>query len=164
MKNFIPLLITILLLSACSPPSEEAALKSRIGVLEQQLRNSYKPGLGEFMSGIQLHHAKLWFAGQNENWPLAGFEIGEIKESLEDISKFNTDRDEVKSLPMINPALDSLGAAIQQRNAGRFRKSFEFLTNTCNNCHKATNHSFNVITIPTTPPVSNQNFKGNEPK
>ena len=35
------------------------------------------PGFEEFMSNIQAHHAKLWFAGQNHNWKLADFEIHE---------------------------------------------------------------------------------------
>ena len=26
------------------------------------------PGLGEYMTGIQLHIAKLWYAGQASNW------------------------------------------------------------------------------------------------
>jgi len=51
---------------------------------------SYKPGFGEFMGGIQVHHEKLWFAGTNQNWKLAGFEIHEIKESMDDIRKYCT--------------------------------------------------------------------------
>jgi hypothetical protein len=127
--------------------------------LQQKLENTYKPGLGEFMSGIQVHHAKLWFAGQERNWKLAGFEIGEIKETLEDIKQYNTDRPELKSLPMIEPALDSITNAIQQKNPELFRSSFVLLTNTCNNCHRATKHEFNVIKIPDNPPFSNQDFK-----
>ena len=94
------------------------------------------------MSGIQMHHAKLWFAGQNENWPLADFEIHEILEALEDIQKFCVDRPESKSIGMINPAIDSISYAIQQKNLQLFKNSFTLLTNTCNNCHKATEHGF----------------------
>ena len=34
----------------------------------------YKPGLGEFMTATQLRHAKLWFAGKDNNWDLAAYE------------------------------------------------------------------------------------------
>src|ERR1700754_3376731 len=101
--------ITLLLFEACSQPAADTArLQSQIDSLQQKLANSYKPGLGEFMSGIQVHHAKLWFAGTAENWDLSDFETKEIRESLGDIESFCADRPEVKSLPMLKPALDSI--------------------------------------------------------
>ena len=42
--------------------------EKEINDLKQKLQNTYKPGLGEFMVNIQLHHGKLWFAGKNQNW------------------------------------------------------------------------------------------------
>jgi hypothetical protein len=139
--------------------SHEQELQNKIDSLQQQLNDTYKPGLGEFMSGIQTHHAKLWFAGINQNWPLADFEVNEIKESLEDIQKFCNDRPEVKSIGMISQPIDSVNNAIQQKNLQLFTSSFTLLTNTCNACHKATEHAFNVVTIPMSPPVTNQDFK-----
>jgi hypothetical protein len=111
------------------------------------------------MSGIQLHHAKLWFAGQNQNWPLADFEVHEIIETLDDIQVYCNDRPEVKSIGMIRPSLDSLNKAIQQKDLQQFKNSFTLLTITCNTCHKATDHGFNVITVPSNLPVTNQEFK-----
>ena len=90
---------------------------------------------------------------------LADFEVHEIQESLEDIQKFCSDRPEIKAIGMINPAMDSVSNAIQQKNPQLFKSSFILLTNTCNNCHKATEHAFNVVTIPTNLPVVNQDFK-----
>ena len=88
------------------------------------------------MMGIQVHHAKIWFAGKNKNWDLADFELGEIKETLEDVKKYCTDRPEVKSLPIIYPALDSLNNAIKAKNPKQFEQSFVLLTSSCNSCHK----------------------------
>ena len=127
--------------------------------LQRQLNNAYKPGFGEFMSTIQVHHAKLWFAGVNENWALADFEIHEIMEAVNAVKKYQPERDESKSVPMIEPALDSVSAAIQKKNLLQFKNSFVLLTNTCNNCHKAVNFSFNEVKIPDSPPFSNQVFE-----
>ena len=134
-------------------------MQSKTDSLEKQLDKTYKPGLGEFMTGIQLHHAKLWFAGQNQNWPLADFEIHEIMEALDDIEEFCKDRPEAKSIGMLKPAIDTVTDAIRQKDLRSFKNSFSLLTNTCNNCHKATDHGFNVVTIPNNPPVSNQDFR-----
>jgi len=149
----------VITLVSCTDSAENKQLESRVDSLEQQLANSYKPGLGEFMFNIQVHHAKLWFAGQSQNWKLADFEIHEIMEAIDDIKTFNTDRPEIKSLGMISTPLDSVNAAIKQKDPAAFKSSFILLTNTCNTCHEATQHGFNVIKIPDTPPVSNQTFK-----
>ena len=151
------------LLAACSNSGPRNSddidvLQERIDSLQQKLDNAYKPGLGEFMSGIQVHHAKLWFAGSAGNWKLADFEIGEIRETLDDVEKYCTDRPEVNSLPMIRPAIDSVGKAVAAQNPAAFKTAFVLLTNTCNNCHRATKHEFNVIKIPDTPPITNQVF------
>lgn len=85
-----PILLIILTLGlfACNTQTDNAkVLQHRIDRLERQLADTYKPGFGEFMSSIQAHHSKLWFAGQNENWKLADFEVHEIMESIADIQK-----------------------------------------------------------------------------
>jgi hypothetical protein len=133
--------------------------QTKVDSLQQKPGNTYKPGFGEFMSSVQIHHAKLWFAGQNQNWKLADFEINEIKESLDGIKEYCTDRPETKSIGMIDPAIDSISIAIQQKNISQFKGSYILLTNTCNSCHRATDHEFNVIKIPDSPPFSNQDFK-----
>lgn len=145
---------------ACNQSSSETReLRAEIDKLHQELQESYKPGLGEMMNGIQLHHAKLWFAGINQNWPLADFELHEIGETLDDIRKYNSDRPETKSIGTLEPVLDSLNSDIEQRNTARFRLHFQTLTQTCNECHQNTNHGFNVITEPSSPPFSNQRFQ-----
>jgi hypothetical protein len=53
----------------------------------QPAKEPYQPGLGEFMTATQLRHAKLWFAGKQNNWDLAAYEIDEIKEGLEDAAR-----------------------------------------------------------------------------
>ena len=162
MKNIaIASVLFIIILTSCNQQSSRAdgALRARVDSLQKELADVYKPGLGEFMYGIQVHHAKLWFAGKNENWKLADFEINEIKEALDDIKKYCTDRPEIKEIGMLDPAVDSLNNAITNKNSPQFEKAFLLMTNTCNNCHKATAHEFNVIKVPDTVPLSNQDFK-----
>ncbi|MEO6330755.1 MAG: hypothetical protein ABIO55_17605 [Ginsengibacter sp.] len=158
--KYIILLILIPALFACnSQTGNNQLLQIKVDSLQLKLDNTYKPGFGEFMSSIQVHHAKLWFAGENQNWKLADFEINEIKESLASIKEYCTDRVETKSLGTIDPAIDSISSAVQQKNLSQFKSSYILLTSTCNNCHKATAHEFNVIKIPGNPPFSNQDFK-----
>ena len=151
--------LSIICIISCNESPTSKNLQLQIDSLNQKLSNTYSPGLGEFMSGIQVHHAKLWFAGNNENWKLADFEIHEIMEAVEDIQKYNTDRPEIKSIGMISASLDSVNATIVQKDPAAFKSSFNMLTNTCNSCHQSTDHGFNVIKIPDSPPYSNQEYK-----
>jgi hypothetical protein len=159
MKN-IPLIVATFLLAACGRGDDNTArLQQQVDSLQKQLNNTYKPGLGEFMMGIQQHHAKLWFAGTNKNWELADFEVHEIGETLDDIKQYCNDRPEVKSIGIIDPAINSINVAIKQKDAELFKKGFIELTNDCNTCHKDNQHGFNVIIIPKGVPVENQKFK-----
>lgn len=162
LKKIILFFNCILLFSCQQEQSNTKQLEEKIKELESKLQDTYKPGFGEFMGNIQVHHNKLYFAGINKNWELADFEVNEIKEAMEDINKFCTDRPEAKSIEMINPALDSISRVITNQNSENFNGAFIYLTNTCNNCHRNTSHGFNLITIPTAPPFSNQNFESNK--
>jgi hypothetical protein len=153
------LYVLCLILLACQQKKDHIeVLEKQIDSLSKRIDSIYSPGLGEFMVSIQLHHGKLWFAGKSENWELANFELGEIRETLIDIQHYNRDRPEIKDLPMIFSPLDSIKSAIGVRDLAAFNRSYISLTNSCNNCHQATKHGFNKIKIPKKPPVTDQVF------
>ena len=160
MKNIVIALLFVSL-AGCNRSTHESNqdLQNQIDSLQKKMAHAYTPGVGDFMSSIQMHHAKLWFAGKNENWELANFEIEEIQEALDDIRQYCADSPSIKPLPMIFQPLDSVKRAISEKNILMFKTSFNLLTNTCNNCHKAASHAFNVIRIPDAPPVTNQVFE-----
>jgi len=96
MKQTFRIALTLIFFGCSQPNENTQLLESRIDSLERKLADTYKPGFGEFMSSIQVHHSKLWFAGQNDNWKLADFEVNEIKETVEAIEKYQTEREESK--------------------------------------------------------------------
>lgn len=86
MKIMVPIVIAVcFIMIACNQSGDSQQLQAKIDSLQARLDDTYKPGLGEFMMGIQEHHAKLWFAGINKNWQLANFEVHEIGETLDDV-------------------------------------------------------------------------------
>lgn len=155
MKKIMIFILGLMIFTSCSDNSKQ------IRELENKLEEvkSYKSGFGEFMSNVQIHHAKLWFAGKNQNWKLAEFEINEIKETFDDLKIYQSEREETKLIPMISVALDSVSSSIEQKDLKLFKNSFVLLTNTCNDCHLAAHFEFNKIKIPETPPFSNQVFE-----
>lgn len=158
MKTLL-LLPLLMVFASCGQNDNSQQLQSKFDSLQQKINNAYKPGLGDFMLGIQEHHAKLWFAGINQNWELADFEVHEIGETLDDIKLYCTDRPEIKSIGIIDPAISSISAAIRKKDTEAFKKGFVQLTASCNTCHNDNQHGFNMIIIPSTVPVTNQEFK-----
>lgn len=162
MIKYIVTLMVLFLASCTSPETSKENIKSNADSVNAGLKKEmqeYAPGLGEIMGGIQMHHAKLWYAGINDNWKLAQYEIDELKERFEQARTVESGRPEVKMIPMMYPSIDSIKDAISHKNLNQFKSGFQLLTASCNSCHGANNFKFNVITIPTAPPVNNQDFK-----
>jgi hypothetical protein len=158
MKTITLLASIVLIIFAGCGESSNDKLQNKITMLEQKIDSTYKPGFAEFMTNIQIHHAKLWFAGQAGNWKLADFELKEIEENIDNLKKFRSDRKETQMVIMINPQLDSVNLSIEQKNPALFKTSFTSLTHKCNTCHMLVNYGFNKVKIPDTPPFSNQEF------
>lgn len=125
----------------------------------------FVPGLGEIMTLTQMRHAKLWFAGQAANWSLAGYELDELNEGMQDAATFHPTH---KDAPLPIPALiekimtepvQRLEKAISAHDGSGFTQAFDALTEACNSCHRATNFGFNVVTRPSVNPYSNQAFQ-----
>ena len=114
------------------------------------------------MTLTQMRHTKLWFAGAAGNWPLAAYEIAELKEGFDEIIAFHPTHDDVsidELLPqMMADPLEHLDGAIAAKDSVRFIAAFNALTAGCNSCHQAAAFALNVVTRPTTNPYSNQNF------
>lgn len=163
--------IFILFSTACNPqphsnlPNQSVQpaqpIQARLDSLEKRLRQSYTPGFGELMLNIQIHHAKLWFAGKNGNWQLAAYDESLIRSAIQKIRTFHPDNPNAMATAMIDIPMDSVHAAIAHKDPAAFRRSFTYLTATCNNCHAVTKHPFNVIAVPTTDPIGNQDYSPN---
>jgi hypothetical protein len=113
--------------------------------------------LADIMSAVQFRHSKLWAAGQQKNWELAGYELELVKTNLTDAIAFYTDIP-VENIRMIDPPIKSMESAIAARNGAAFGKAFGDLTTGCNSCHQSTGRGFIVMTVPTASPFSNQSF------
>ncbi len=134
-----------------------------VALAAQQATEPYTPGLGEFMTATQLRHAKLWFAGRAKNWDLAGYEIDEIKEGLEDAPKQVPSHDGLPIADMIKShtqdPLDELEKAVDAKSTAKFISAFDKLSKGCNACHAEAKKAFIKIQRPAAAPLTNQVFR-----
>ena len=113
----------------------------------------YHPGLGELMTAfVQPRHIKLGLAGAAANWPLAAYELDELREIFDDAGKLVPKHGTLMIAPAIastvEPPLDALDKAIRAKDASAFKAAYGQLTDACNACHKSAEHPMIVIKVP----------------
>ena len=173
MKNSLAFCAIAMLLSACTSRVDEgaaqeiAALRNQMEALQArqsalQDNEAPKAELGQQMLMIQIRHARLWAAGEDENWLLAQFQLAELNEALDDVVEQNGDHAALQPqklsvvLPAImKPAVAQLRTAINDGSKSEFERAYDGLSNACSSCHKAADHGFLVIQRPRTPTLDN---------
>jgi hypothetical protein len=101
---------------------------------------------------IQPRHAKLGLAGKQENWPLAGYALKELRQGFFVIARAVP---RWKGLPVpdlfdaaMSQSITQLDFAIKAGEPHQFGEAYARLTAGCNACHATTDHSFVVIKAP----------------
>jgi hypothetical protein len=162
---FAVTLLPLMSLAQTSPPAAPPAAAPKAANPEGRPATPkvYVPGLEQFMNVILMEHNKLWFAAKARNWPLAEYELGEIKEVMGDV------QDTVpvfKNLPLadmidavITKEIVALEKAIAAKDFKQFAASYDKLNAACNACHQGTENGFVVIKRPSQPAFTNQDYR-----
>ena len=124
----------------------------------------YTPRLNNIMILTQLGHFKLWYAGAVQNWPLANYELEQIRASIRIAKSLYPDSDK-SNMDTMKPAAEDLDKAIKTKDAASFTSAYGKLTAACNTCHEATGFGFIKIRVPRlspieTSPFSDESFQG----
>jgi hypothetical protein len=146
-----------------SPPAAAPPATAPAATPPKATAKAYVPGLEQFMNVILMEHNKLWFAAKARNWPLAEYELGEIKEVMGDVQDIVP---VFKNLPLadmldavITKEIVALEKAIAAKDFKQFAAGYDKLNAACNACHQGTENGFVVINRPTTPAFTNQDYR-----
>lgn len=153
-----------MLVAACLPTACTNLNPDHVQQRPIEQLTHYAPGLGEIMTQTASRHAKLWFAGQGQNWALAAYEVDELREGMDDAIKYHPTHkhirqpiDELIAQTMSQP-LDAIDQALKNRSSVDFQSSYDQLTAACNACHQISDFDFIVVTRPRFNPFANQAF------
>lgn len=144
---------------------ELAALQDSLKRAQAELATAKEsaPGLGEYMTTIQLHAGKLWFAAKVLNWELAQYELDELKETIEAAKGLNAEKNGIKISSVLDSVLQTqvaeLDKSIKRKSPTEFQKSYDETLSACNGCHTEAGYKFIHIVRPSAPPVTNQKWK-----
>lgn len=117
-----------------------------------------------YMTHIQRHMDKLYFAGKNEHWELAAFYTHEVEEMMEELEKHNVVEDDgIKISPLLKAMgltpLEYLEESIEKKDKKEFLNLYTNQVQQCNACHTAAGYSFIKIKEPDNPAFTNQIYK-----
>ncbi len=120
------------------------------------------PGLGEYMSSIQLHAAKLWYAERASNWLLASYELHELGEAVTAVEGMHVMKNTVDVSAVLESVQETQMASLEHAIVGEDHRaaeaSYNELLSACNGCHRAAGYGFIDITLPRNEPVTNQKW------
>ena len=179
-KNVVTALVGFILFSAiiflprissAGNDSQPQDLKSVIASLQDSLRDveqqlnqlkQQSPGLGEYMTTIQLHAAKLWFAAQDSNWDLASYELDELSETIDAARALHFFKNGLDVSGVLESLQETQLAQMRQAITSKailpFRAAYGETLDACNGCHRSAGYEFISIITPTAPPVTNQRW------
>lgn len=124
----------------------------------------FKPAMDDLMTMlIQPRHMKLYYAGQQQNWTLAAFELNEMGAALrrigQTIPKYRNISVDATVGSIFAPRIQAMNAAIQAKNLQQFNAAYTDLTEACNTCHQGLDHPFLVVKVPNGQDFPDQDFR-----
>src|SRR5262245_16138732 len=80
LSQVFPYVVLAFLISGPSAEAQDRAPQGPSG---------YMPSLADMMAVVQLRHAKIWYAANLKNWPLADYELRQLKATLKETTRLH---------------------------------------------------------------------------
>ncbi len=147
------LIITAFIFSACSSANDDTTPAGKNGWLKGNTQEKFNvvagqlQGFGFAMSQVHYRFIELYWAGKDENWEYAGYQLEEMTEVLEDgfvrrPERYKSSENFMKiSLPLVEDA-------IKKKDSELFGNNIELLIAACNTCHVQEEVAFMNIVAP----------------
>jgi hypothetical protein len=113
---------------AMSFPVAAAEQRSEQSLGTQQ--QTYSPSLAVVMGLIQVSHFKLWLAGNLRNWPLAEYQLSQMRATLHDCRVLFPNVP-VADTSAMSQSTDEFRDAIRTKDGAKFDAAFEKFTAEC---------------------------------
>lgn len=119
------------------------------GNLEEKLETitDHLRGFDMAMVETGYRHVELYWAGQDENWGYAEYQVEKLRLSIERGLERRPARAE-SAQPYLEHALPAIEEAVGERNAEEFNRQFEIFTQSCNACHHSEQVPHFYVQIP----------------
>jgi hypothetical protein len=136
-------------------PVDVAALKADVEKLKGMINDQ-----SHVMADVAYHYSNLWFAGRQENWPLAQFYADEVRSHLRwAVRVIPVRKDpkgvEIKLADILGPIetgnLEDLRKSIGAKDKVKFEDSYRAMMDSCYACHMAIGKPYLRLQVPEHP-------------
>ena len=149
MRQLVLLISVVFIYSSCGNKEPQAqgewiigTEKEEIKIIEKQFR-----GFDNAMVETGYRYQELYWAGEDENWDYAKYQLEKIKLAIENGLQRRHKR--AKSAEhFLSTTLPEMQMVIESKDTVAFNKNFFVLTIGCNNCHAKENVSFFTVKTP----------------
>jgi hypothetical protein len=140
---------------AQSSAPDLAAMQADIAHLKEVI-----PSQSHSMTDVGYQFANLWFAGKQENWPLAQFFLNESRQHIAWTIRIRPIRKDLAGDPVdlqkifdviSNGPLKNLAQSIQDKDEARFVVTYKQMLTGCYGCHLASGKPFLHPVVPQAP-------------
>jgi len=147
-------LITLLFLAAFAGCSDNQSTKNNHGTWLQGDQQHFAEaierqfdGFSRTMMEVQYRYEELYWAGQDENWEYADYQLEHIFEAIEKGYERRPERKD-NSLEFLKAPHDLMQQAIDARELELFNRNFFIYKKACMSCHIKEDVEFINIIIP----------------
>jgi hypothetical protein len=142
---------------AANPDAAILQLQARVKELEERV-----PDQAIVMTHVAYHFTNLWFAGAQQNWPLADFYLGEVRDNLKWAVRVHPAREGPAGQVNVagiaeavdNTQFNELAQAIHEKRSDAFVRAYDETLTACSACHQAIGKPYLRPQRPTSPEVS----------
>jgi cytochrome c556 len=139
---FYIMLLTGALLAGCNTDNQRSANddgwltsiedeRERIDAIQRQFR-----GFDMAMVETGYRYVELYWAGQDENWDYAVYQLEKMRLAIEDGLERRPPR-AASAQPFLHNVLPEMEEALEAEDIEVFNEKFNILTQECNACHSA---------------------------
>jgi hypothetical protein len=117
--------------------------EEKIKIIEKQFR-----GFDNTMVETGYRFQELYWAGHDENWEYANYQLEKIKAAIE-IGLVRRPKRAKSAEYFLTYTLPEMKKELEKKDPESFNKNFNNLTISCNNCHAMEKVSFFTVKAPT---------------
>jgi hypothetical protein len=156
MKNFLDkarvliILVSVAAFIACKNKSNNPQGEWITGTEQEKIKTIEKQfrGFDHAMVETGYRYQELYWAGQDENWEYADYQLEKIKIAIENGLERRPKRAK-SAAHFLNHVLPEMKKSVQSKDTVIFNKGFRALTTNCNSCHTMEKVPFFIVQIPT---------------
>lgn len=119
--------------------------QEKLDIIENQFG-----GFGTAMAEVNYRFKELYWAGQDENWEYADYQLEHLEEAIE-YGFVRRPKREESAEKFITYTIPQMDEAIKSKDIAVFNKGFEQLKRDCKECHTMEKVPFINVSIPEFP-------------